>query len=115
MMFDYGVGTDCATFRSIAVKRARSGDMIILDKPTSEPGDVGHTLIVYSHFVEPTELQLAEVHGADVQALTQGRSSGPAHLCYVDASWGGVRWSKAWRRALNPRVTACAEGAALLA
>jgi hypothetical protein len=122
MMFDYGIGIDCAgyvqqsflatrnksrdalglkaidkedleslppaSFRKVDIKRARSGDLIILNKQDpSDPNDVGHTVILYSHVVEATDTLLAQRH-TDAQGLTENVGTGPAHFYLIDASWG---------------------------
>jgi hypothetical protein len=77
-----------APFRKVDHRRARTGDLFVLDPPDPQHPP-GHTTIVYSHVVAPDDVTLAQTYGDDaIQLMANGGSGGPTHLYYVDASWG---------------------------
>jgi hypothetical protein len=81
-------------FDVVNIRKARTGDLICLDSATEV---VGHTTIVYSHVVAETEDALVNKYGGDAGSLLPDRlGSGPAHLYYVDASWGAGPYGAPW-------------------
>jgi hypothetical protein len=72
-------------FRKIDIRRARTGDLIVLDPPDGE--HVGHTVIVYTHQAAESDIDLVALF-PEAKNIVQGLNSGPSHLYLVDASWG---------------------------